>query len=279
MDIHNLRKEIHKKDFIAPVIFSLLFAILLFVLSNISETATLITTFAVILFIIIFLFNQNKRIFTKSIRDNHTNLYNQVQAYTDLHHKIQPISFLPPMTGSAILPDLANILIKYIENNKPETIVECGSGVSTIISAYCLKNNKKGKIYSLDHEQKYLEITQENLKTHKVSEYVELIHSPVIDFTINNKKHKFYDINLLNNISEIDILFVDGPPRTIQPDIRFASVPLFYDKIKTGGIIILDDADRKPEKQAINEWLKKYPNLKYNYIPTEKGTVILTKTE
>ena len=54
------------------------------------------------------------------------------------------------------------VQLSIIFSIKPDTILELGSGVSTIISAYCLKKIGNGKIISLDHEKEYYRTHQKN---------------------------------------------------------------------------------------------------------------------
>ena len=110
MNLNNLRKNINKKDYLFSFIFASSLSLLLF-LSNMQ--VIIILGFFVIAFIVSVSFKQNKREFFKHITDCNNNIYNQIQAYINLHEKIQPKQALFPMQGSAILPDIGNILINY----------------------------------------------------------------------------------------------------------------------------------------------------------------------
>src|SRR5438034_475105 len=46
---------------------------------------------------------------------------------------------LPQMRGFAIAPDFALYLTELIDDERPEVVVETGSGVSTLIIAYALE--------------------------------------------------------------------------------------------------------------------------------------------
>ena len=50
----------------------------------------------------------------KEIKQATDNIYEQIEAYQSLLHYIDPIRPLPPMRGSAISPDFANLLISEI---------------------------------------------------------------------------------------------------------------------------------------------------------------------
>ena len=54
----------------------------------------------------------------------------------------------------------------------------------------------------------------------------------------------------------IDLLFVDGPPRKTQNNARYPAVRFFKSKLNSGALIILDDADRVDETQIQKMWLE-----------------------
>ena len=86
---------------------------------------------------------------------------------------------LPPLGEWAISPDLAHVLICTVLANRPKCIVECGSGTSTLLMAYCLKQIGEGVIWSLEHEEKYARTTRKNLKAHGMEDQARVIHAPL----------------------------------------------------------------------------------------------------
>jgi predicted O-methyltransferase YrrM len=114
-----------------------------------------------------------RKFLAEKINDN----YQQIESFVSLNALIKPGLPLPTMRKTAISPDMANILATLILRNKPQTIVECGSGVSTIITGYCLERNSVGYIWSLDHEEKYAKITGGNLVVHGLERYATVLHA------------------------------------------------------------------------------------------------------
>jgi len=182
------------------------------------------------------------------------------------------------MRGSAISPDFANILVSIIFEKKPKTIVECGSGVSTLIISYCIKKMGCGHIWSIDHEKKYSDITSNNLKTHGLASFSTVIVAPMKLIDIDNKNYNWYDTKGLTAIqNKIDMLIIDGPPRNYSDEVRYPALPLLYEYLSDDAVIILDDANRKGEKEIVRKWLKQYKCLSYEWVDSEKGAVILRK--
>src|SRR5258708_5646641 len=86
---------------------------------------------------------------------------------------------LPPMRGWAISPDFANIIISLIREHKPKVILEIGSGVSTLITAYCLEENKEGVLVSLDHEKLFAEKSTANVAKHGLQNIATIHYAPL----------------------------------------------------------------------------------------------------
>ena len=59
--------------------------------------------------------------------------------------------------GWALTPDAAVVLAREIALNRPRTIVELGSGVSTVLIGRMLKQAGEGQLFSLDHDASWAE--------------------------------------------------------------------------------------------------------------------------
>ena len=110
-------------------------------------------------------------------------------------------------------------LYRHIRKNKPVEILECGTGVSTIVMAWALMENERegdpaGRITSMEDidiwYQKAAKLVPEQLKP-----YIELIHSPKVEYS--------YSIFRGVGYQEIpqrayEFVFVDGPETTAPSD-------------------------------------------------------------
>ncbi len=203
--------------------------------------------------------------------------YKQIESLFSIHSIIKINSPLPPMRDWAISPDFASILISLIFDLKPGIILEASSGVSTLISSYCLKELGVGKLYSLDHDEFYAAKTKCHVAQHGLTGIANVIHAPLKEVTIKEKKWLWYENKVLKEIESIDLLIIDGPPSTIQEMARYPALPLLYEKLSRKAAIILDDTIRKDEKNIVETWLKEYPNFEVKIVDTEKGTTILRR--
>jgi len=205
------------------------------------------------------------------------NDYKQIESYISLLSVLNISMPLPIMREAAVSPDFANILVSIMFEKKPRIIVELGSGVSTLIIGYCIKKLSCGHVWSLDHNKKYSDITIKNLKAHGLEKFSTVIVAPMKSILVDNETYNWYDTKSLSTIKDkIDMLIIDGPPRRYAENVRYPSLPLLYDYLSNDAIIILDDANRKGEKEIVSKWLKQYSHLSYECLNTEKGTVVIS---
>ena len=79
----------------------------------------------------------------------------QVQAIHSIYSFITPRFPLPSMSRWTAYPDLAETIVHECMMNKPSLVVELGSGISTLITAYVLEQHGEveAQIISLDHNE------------------------------------------------------------------------------------------------------------------------------
>ena len=207
------------------------------------------------------------------------NAYKQVEALINLHSIIKPVNFLPPLRGWAISPDIATFLYATVVDRGIENIIELGSGSSTLMFAYALARSGRGRVVSIDHDVAYCQATRTLLRQHGLEAYCEILHAPLRDCTINGRHFRFYDLSVLGDACDFQLLFVDGPPGTTNQNARFPAVPLLDDRLSEDALIVLDDANRGDEVNSIALWLAAYPRMSLLQVPlTEKGVAALARS-
>lgn len=206
---------------------------------------------------------------------NNSWTYRQIQAYTDLVRLVDTKWPLPQLRGWAASPDFLKIIATHVLKNKPQLIVECGSGASTIVLARCCQKSGTGKIISLDHDEKYAEKTRKDIEQQGLTEFVTVLYAPPKHYSeINNQPWYSLDDKSLFK-QGIDMLVVDGPPASLAPMARYPALPLLKAYLTPHAYIFMDDAVRKQEKAIINRWQEEFPSLQSKGLIAEKGCVML----
>jgi predicted O-methyltransferase YrrM len=177
-------------------------------------------------------------------------------------HYLAPLStdYLP-WSGYAMRPSgLVNILNDIVINNR-SVIVECGGGISTFYIAR-LFQSRKGHLYTIEHNQEWLEFLETGLKKEGVLDAVTLIDAPLKSSGLGVNDIPWYDPEALNQQLpqdlKIDLLLVDGPPAYTEETqySRYPAVPYFLPFFSQNCTIVIDDVNRQGEQEIVSRWEK-----------------------
>ena len=194
-------------------------------------------------------------------------------------YKLLPVRApLPPMTGWAATPELSAFLLKTIQKYRPATIVEIGSGITTLISGYSLeKFNIDGKIISFDHDPLFASKTVDEIKLHGLSDKVEIRVASLEKVTIENEEWLWYSTDKIKFDQSIDLVVVDGPPVKTQKNARYPAMPLLYKYLSENAVVIMHDTNRSEESAIIKVWEEKFEDFSVEKFHTEKGITLLKR--
>lgn len=182
---------------------------------------------------------------------------------------------LPLITSFTIAPDFAFILIKTIQTKKPVTILELGSGRTTLIAAAYLKQHSlQGKIISVDSDKEYLEQCRYFALLNGVESYIQFVHAPITKQVINEKAYNWYNADMLPK-EKFDVLVIDGPPEKVGVLSRYPALPLLMQYAAEDAVILADDAGRPDMITTAQHWQKEFPKFQQHYIQTLRGTLII----
>jgi predicted O-methyltransferase YrrM len=249
----------------------------MFVLRPEFPRLTVLVTIGGLFFSILLLYLRNEYVF-QNLLDETYGSYHGIEALLYTNAFLKPRLPLPQTREWAASPDLLNLIIEKVVSHRPNTVVEIGAGASTVAIAYALEKNNKGKLYSVDNYKEYLEAVRNVIVKHDLERFVQPIFAPLNKSEIKGKRWTYYASEPLETIGEIDMLIVDGPPGSLQPHARYPAMPFFFEKLRVGAIVIVDDYGRKEDKETVQLWIEQYAGLKLvEESPTEKGTAVLVK--
>jgi len=194
--------------------------------------------------------------------------YKQLQKSLELEYE------LPVTKDWSAAADFLFLIKEYCLKEKPEIIVECSSGTSSLILAKCCQINKTGHVYSLENGKEYQLKTQERLKQFHLENNADIFHAPLKTKRVNNENYEWYETKKIENL-KIDMLVIDGPPGFIQKHSRYPALPVLFNQLADNVCVFLDDAARDEEKEIVEKWLNQYTELNHEYIETERGCSIL----
>ncbi len=197
-------------------------------------------------------------------------------SYQSLEKKLGFDKALPVTEHWSAAPDFLKIISDFCLEEKPQVIVECSSGTSSLVLSRCCQLNQVGHVYSLENGEEYVAQTGQQLDDFLLSAYCDVIHAQLQDVRLNSECFKWYALNNLTEI-EIDMLVIDGPPGFIQKHSRYPALPLLHELLAKHCVIFLDDAAREDEQELVRRWLKAYPEFQAEYVENERGCFILKR--
>jgi predicted O-methyltransferase YrrM len=194
--------------------------------------------------------------------------YRQSEFYAQLLHLLNLDAPIPPTRGWAASPDVLLTLVESARSSEVRTIVDLGSGVSTLVLA---KSSPRARVVSIDNSGEYAAKTRQLLDNHKVSN-VDLRVAPL---TPHTSGVSWYDSSALSDLAEIDLLFIDGPPATEDGQARHPALDELVKKLSPKAIVVLDDAGRDGEKELAQKFAAALPNHVLEFLNHEKGTAVI----
>lgn len=200
-------------------------------------------------------------------------LFAQMQALLALERVLGLAEPLPAMRGWAGSPDFLLEVAREALGRKPQVLVECSSGVSTVVSARCMQINGSGHVYSLEHEPEFAAKTRKLLARHGLSAWATVLDAPLQ--TAHTATPWYAEQALPAGLGAIEMLVVDGPPTAVAPLARAPAWPRLRGRMAKRCVVLVDDADRADEAEMVRRWCALEPRLKLTRLAAEKGLVLL----
>ena len=244
-----------------------------------SPNVTLLQGFSVFLMLLLLLFSvfvyRKLVINFMDARAETRNAAAQQQALLYLFQKIEPSKALPQMRSYAASPDFLCLLYDLIREHEPQVVVECGGGVSTLISGYALEQNGSGKVLAMEHDAHYAAATEREIQRHGLQQRASVLHAPLTEAEVGKYRIPWYSLKDFPEALRIDLLVVDGPPSTLHELARYPAFPLLREHLSKQALILVDDCIRPAERRMVEMWAKEMPGLTVRWVMTEKRAAVL----
>ncbi|CAG7856012.1 hypothetical protein MCAMS1_00350 [biofilm metagenome] len=148
------------------------------------------------------------------------------------------------------------------------TILECGSGLSTLLIAAIAK--QQGQAYwVLEHKPQWARTVQSYLTHYHLNAVV--VTAPLKDYG----EFCWYDAPLEKMPHRFALVVCDGPPNRTTKGGRYGLVPVLKDRLTSGCVILLDDGYRKDECEIAARWCNEL-NATYTIEGRDKPYLVMT---
>jgi predicted O-methyltransferase YrrM len=179
------------------------------------------------------------------------------------------IAALEWSTGSMVPAGFAAVCAEVAARHRP-TVVECGSGFSTLALARLVRE-REGRLVSLEHDELWAGRVREHLAAAGLTETAEVVLAPLEPGT----GLPWYAADALRSVPDrIDVLLVDGPP-AFAPGTglsRYPALPVLLPRLTDGAVVVLDDLDRPGEQQVLAAWTREC-GFRFEIRPAERIAV------
>jgi hypothetical protein len=173
-------------------------------------------------------------------------------------------------------PDFLELIAEHALSAKPNAIVECSSGVTTLVLARCCKLNGSGHVWSLESGAEFALATRAELARQGLTAFATVLDAPLRPSLIDGHDDDWYDLSSLPDMT-IDMLVIDGPPAYRQPRARYPALPRLAGRLAASCALFLDDAGRAGEQAIVVDWLRDQPSFSHRYEATARGCTILRR--
>lgn len=166
-----------------------------------------------------------------------------------------------PYNQWSISPQGMMMIVNHILVNDVKTIVEFGTGVSTIfLNNLSLKNDLNLKIISVDHDLNWQSLIRKKYK----ADHVEYIHCDLnTNLKFKNNDYTWYNLKALNKIDKqnTDFVIVDAPIGNGSFYERAGAFEFFKNELTRNNFsCYLDDTNQAPLKEIMKHY---FPDARF----------------
>jgi hypothetical protein len=163
-----------------------------------------------------------------------------------------------PWTSSAPRPGLVCCLINDIRINRRHTVVEFGSGVSSLVIAGALDPGTQ-RLISFEHDEDWANHVSDQLGRLDLADRCQVVHAPLRPCEHSVDTSPWYDIEVVRNSLEsleVDVVICDGPPAYSRDTrmARYPAMPALRSMLASSYSVYLDDIDRSSEREIARLW-------------------------
>jgi predicted O-methyltransferase YrrM len=142
--------------------------------------------------------------------------------------------------------EFLQVIFRYASES-PGPILECGSGLSTLVLGIGAQRTGQ-RVWSLENDPFWASLVRSALARFEI-DTVEVCASPLH----NCGDYAWYDPPRDKLATDFALVICDGPQGT-TPGGRYGLMPVLGQHLRSGCVILLDDATRAGEQEVLARW-------------------------
>jgi predicted O-methyltransferase YrrM len=159
--------------------------------------------------------------------------------------------YLPWTTGSMRPAGMVVVCNEIVHRGRAH-VVECGSGVSTVVIARLLRQlGSASTLVALEHDAHWATVVTELLRRESLTDVARVVHAP-----LEGEPPWYAASGVALTPATIDLLVVDGPPAH-EPEHsrrRAPALEMFAPRLTQTATVLLDDVNRAGERGVLDDW-------------------------
>src|SRR5699024_1957002 len=125
-----------------------------------------------------------------------------------------------------------------------------------------------------EHKPEYAERTRRLIRSHGLDAFVDVRDAPLVYMDTPHGKFQWYEFDVQTLNLSVELLVVDGPPGDTSHHARYPTLPLTTSKLASTATVVLDDMDRRDERETVEFWLEEHPSLTREDSPNSEIAVL-----
>lgn len=163
-----------------------------------------------------------------------------------------------PWTRAAMRPSTILHILNEIFINDRRTIIEFGSGISTLYLAWAARKID-ARLLSIEENEGWCDKVKDMLQQNGLDGFCDLQPVACREVRMNGYMCRWYDVERVKRIIEqqrFDLVIVDGPTayQKGQETARRPAIDVLRDNLAETYAIFLDDAMRPGERRVLEAW-------------------------